>query len=404
MFALGIWGKEEWNEATYDPIKPFIISKFFRSPELIFSDIQKISEPGQSGKNCINPNVENFGIEYLHVPTGLKFRVINSPLLLHEVQTCRLIQYLCEFDPIVLPLLGLLNYWANVNSLMVGNFRVTNRSNPFDSPFPASLNWLVLLFLMKKKVIPSARKILSKPHKRIICRGKDLGFSDDPCYPKTWSGLTMKPLQLPEQIARLRCTDDIELYSLPRIVRMLQIVRDFFSFYRTNIRQIGFNQGIIFNPKDGNIQTKAEIMNRNKKLELDNSERNFLNHAERFTKHDVCILHPIDFSKFSLSFNDEIFKLVLFPLMELTMKKIRKFLSSLRKGKIPKTSLSQLFKVDRDDIKKKGKNKSSRSRNGKKVKSKPNGKNKAKSKNVKKVKPKPNGKNKVKSKNKKKSG
>lgn len=350
---------------------------------MVFPDIQKTSTH-QSDKKCINPNEESFGVEFLHVPTSLKFRVISNPLLLHEVQTCRLIEYLCEFDPIVLPLLGLINYWSNVNSLMFGNLRVTNPSNPTVSPFPASLNWLVLLFLMKKKVIPYTRKILSEPHKKIICRGKDLGFSNHPSYPKTWSGLTMNTLQLPEQIARLRNTDDIELYSLPRIVRMLQIVRDFFSFYRANIRKIGFKQGIIFNPKDGNILTKAEVMNTNKKLALDNSERKFLKQAERFTKHDVCILHPINFSKFSLSFNDGIFKLVLFPLMELTMKKIRKFLSSLRKGKVPKTSLSQLFKVNRDDIKKKGKNKSSRSRNGKKVKPKPNGKNKVKSKNKKK--------------------
>lgn len=363
MFDLGIWGKDEWDESTCDPIKPFIISKFFHSPELVFSDIEKISK--HEFKKSIDPNEESFGVELLHKSTGLKFRVINSPLLLYEVQTCRLIEYLCEFDPVVLPLLGLLNYWANVNSLMFGNLRVTNPSNPFVTPFPASLNWFVLLFLMEKKVIPSTREILSKPHKKIIWQGKDLGFSDDSRYPKAWSSLSARPLSLSEQIARLRNSDDVELYSIPKILRMLHILKDFFSFYRTKVLATGFQQGIIFNPKGGYILTRSDIMN--KKLSLDSSERKILQKSRCFTKYDVCILHPIDFSKFSLSFNNEIFKHVFFPLMELTMKKIRKFLSKLKKGKFLKTSLSQSFKVSRRRINKKGKNKS---KNVKKVKPK----------------------------------
>ncbi len=106
---------------------------------------------------------------------------------LMEAQLCRLLKYLCEFDPRCHPLITLACCWfSGTLRDLSGKY---NPKNPLDLPPHYTIQWLVIFFLSQGKYIPAPAEILNRnPDKSVIddVTGTIIGFRCDPNYVKEW--------------------------------------------------------------------------------------------------------------------------------------------------------------------------------------------------------------------------
>ncbi|MES2287673.1 MAG: hypothetical protein V4547_18400 [Bacteroidota bacterium] len=113
---------------------------------------------------------------------------MNFKRVIVEAQLCRLVEYFCEFDPRLLPVLTMARYWSIVNDVKFGQDKVPPKTMHQCLPEPYCLDWLIVTFFIHTNYLPTVRSILERPHRQLIERGTitDVGFSADPEYSREW--------------------------------------------------------------------------------------------------------------------------------------------------------------------------------------------------------------------------
>jgi len=155
------------------------------------------------------------------------FKIVAHPSALPEVQACRLVQYLCSFDPQIKPLLTVIRYWAKVNEI----YLVESHGGRSHAPDLAALDWLVIFFLChKKKMLPTPRHIQERPHTKLIANGIDVGFFADPSFVQEFK-------QNPYKEVGGAGVQPFNIFKL---------AKQFFEFYN-------HNRKLVLNTKDGEI-------------------------------------------------------------------------------------------------------------------------------------------------------
>ncbi|ODM90849.1 Poly(A) RNA polymerase cid13 [Orchesella cincta] len=169
---------------------------------------------------------------------GLTFSLVPQPFLLPEIQTCRLVWYLCSFDPRVKPLLTVIRYWAKVNEVRLGKPGVPVFSH---APDPAALDWLVIFFLCHRmRILPSPREITERPHSKILIQGVDIGFAQDSSYAQQFSSRYLQP--------------DKELHAF----NVFWLAKKMFQFYSKELH-LGTRK-FVLNARDGEVITMREFL------------------------------------------------------------------------------------------------------------------------------------------------
>lgn len=186
-----------------------------------------------SYENCRTP-----GIPYRNPHTSFRFNFITLPLAIGEGFLSELLQYLTTFDPRVRPLLTIVHYWAVSNSVTISEPSRDKENDHDNCPEPIALEWMVILFLINARILPSIRSILDKPHTPVeICKkgthGHDIGFTPDPEYSKQWKSNVVVPSQ------------DSDAF----LTNVIELAADFFQFYPETLHQGCW----ILNPKDGEL-------------------------------------------------------------------------------------------------------------------------------------------------------
>jgi len=192
---------------------------------------------------------EGLGTLFYHITSGFPFNIVfNSPIHLLEVQTCRLLEHLLTFDARAKPLLTLVRYWAQVNNLSVS--RQSEEVIPGFPPGPATLDWLVLLFLCNKGVVPTPRELTERPHDVLLFDGVDIGFSTDLEHTQSFNS----PPIVQED---------------GRIVAVLELAQEFFMFFPDQFCRRNLRHGAVLNTRDGKIESLRGIGINNEGLTQD---------------------------------------------------------------------------------------------------------------------------------------
>jgi len=185
--------------------------------------------------------------QYRQISTGQKISLVVNPVFLAEVQTCRLVKYLLDFDPRAKPFLTLIFYWARQNQikLSIPVFKYQDLTHAF-APEPSALEWMVILFLCQKKIIPTPREILQRPHQPLFyCVNNervDIGFSSDPQFAKqSFVSSKCPPMN----------TDEF-------FIELLQLAQKFFHFYG-DLEADGKQK--FLNTRDGELIMKGDLLN-----------------------------------------------------------------------------------------------------------------------------------------------
>lgn len=261
------------------------------------------------------------GISFIHVETGVEFRLCTTPLVLVEVQRSRLLQYYCRFDPRIKPFLGVIHLWAIVNEIRIG----LSNGNPLYShcnvPDPAALEWLVVFFLCDKGLIPTPRELQSQPHKRLALQsGQLLSFTEDPKFAADWSSHKEDPGKV--------------------VVDLLTLAEEFFAFTIKILERViggGPSRCVVLNTRDAEVLHKEDICQPPKNTpspsfttKLTPNEMSNLR-AELskpvYNTRRLVMMHPFNI-KWQFSFNDKSthLKTVITQIMRSTQKKLQKFL------------------------------------------------------------------------------
>lgn len=176
------------------------------------------------------------GSPFREISTGYRFNWSDSPLTMGEAQLNLLVQYMCTFDTRVKPLFTLVNFWAKYQNVRIAEETISKQVHHCNAPEPEALEWLVMLFLIHKRILPSVRKICQRPHKPLMINEKDVSFSADPNFAEEWK----------QSQNNSRDTDPSSPGFLVSVLRLLQ---GFFTFYSTNL-EFGCH---VLNPKDGEL-------------------------------------------------------------------------------------------------------------------------------------------------------
>ncbi|CAL8131059.1 unnamed protein product [Orchesella dallaii] len=193
---------------------------------------------------CIKPNrgralkEDQLGVFFFHTPSNLNFNIVNFPLYIPEVETCRLLEYLLTFDSRAKPLLTLIRYWSQLNKI-----RLTNEGEYFKAGFPpdpAILDWLVMLFLCCAKIIPSPRQVIKRPHDKFFYDGFDIGFFADPEFAQSFTSYK-------------------EIENDAHTLNVLILATKFFEFYPQQLGRGYLN--LVFNTRDGEIILINDFLN-----------------------------------------------------------------------------------------------------------------------------------------------
>lgn len=117
------------------------------------------------------------------------FTLVTDPSYLVEIRLCQLFQYMCEFDSRAIPLLTIIRYWAKVNKVILGESRPASK---LLIPAPASLDWLVISWMVRIGLVPSPQQIIKRrlhvmniEIENVII---DTGFLADREYAEEWKG------------------------------------------------------------------------------------------------------------------------------------------------------------------------------------------------------------------------
>lgn len=190
----------------------------------VLSDVRSTSKGEGKGR----------GNKFVHSPTEINFQIETNAMLIAEVQLYRLLKHMCQFDWRCRPLLCLVHYWTKVNNIQVGESGIEPEHSYCNVPDPASLDWLVILFLVAQKIIPSPRKVLSRSvHMPIlICESRtDIGFAANEDFLQEW--LTSKSGKGKEE----------NPWSV------LELARNFFRYFS----QLQTSKSWFLNTKDGEV-------------------------------------------------------------------------------------------------------------------------------------------------------
>jgi len=117
------------------------------------------------------------------------FWLVSSLVYLVEVQLSRLLDYMMTFDHKCSLLNSLLHYFCTVNSCYFGGDTSTTSRSKVEA-----MQWLLIFFMSREKLIPTVREVMSQPHPTIIivhgtARGfidVDIGFGTEEEYRFNW--------------------------------------------------------------------------------------------------------------------------------------------------------------------------------------------------------------------------
>ncbi|CAL8133435.1 unnamed protein product [Orchesella dallaii] len=261
---------------------------------------------------------------------------------LPEVQTCKMVEYLCTFDSRVKPLMTVVFYWVKVNNIRFGK-EDQSQFTVGIAPDPALLEWLVILFLCKKKIVPRPRKISGENADTwLIFDGVEIGVKVDP------------------QLAQAWCNRYKEEDEDQHVLNVFILAKEFFNFWN----EFGLKAAIepmVIDFKNGIYFEKAEVSRNSESIRglswatgISISDLNLIdsepNIKEGFYKGSeaVTILHPLHI-KYGFSFCSSLL-LKVCSKMGITYRRLDKFLEEYKSNKedycVTRLSFSNLLKVD----------------------------------------------------------
>lgn len=192
-------------------------------------------------------NENGFELLSKHYVVGCKLKYKNSSIPIRlftysetmgEAQVCRLMKYLCLFDPRCHPLLILTHYWIFIN-----NVKFSTKEDPAHAHLslqePLNFQWLVIHFMCYRKYIPTVREIQNRPHEILSDRlnRTDIGFFADLKYVKEWRLLKNGPKE-----DWGYCTEGF-------VLNVIKLFQDFLEFCGVFLNSGNF----ILNTKDGEV-------------------------------------------------------------------------------------------------------------------------------------------------------
>ncbi|CAL8143359.1 unnamed protein product [Orchesella dallaii] len=265
------------HKPLLDREKPFKLQKE-QVEDLFTSKAGRKILPGVEAVDTPVADYEPRAFQFLHKPTGLKFSIAGDSHFRTEAQTCRLVKFLLDSDPRARPLLTLIFYWANECEVVTSQpiYKWPNLTHAF-APHPASLEWMILLFLVEKKIIPSPREVQKRAHKKLVIFSEtDIGFSTAEWEHPSRSGP-------PEN-------------SNEFFIHLVELARDFFDFYSK--LQSG---SWILNTRDGEVILKKDFLSDNpkasqaeRKTKLRQEEvAKIMKIEKRWGKRAFIMLHPL---------------------------------------------------------------------------------------------------------------
>ncbi|CAL8143347.1 unnamed protein product [Orchesella dallaii] len=271
------------HKARYDRDQPFKLQREHVEKRFTSKGGRKIL-PGVEAVHTSEAGYEPRAFHFLQKPWGVKFSIAGDSHFRTEAQTCRLVDFLLDSDPRARPLLTLVFYWANKCEVVTSKpiFEHPHRTHA-SAPHPASLEWMVLLFLVDKKIIPSPREVQMRVHKKLIVFSEtDIGFSTTEWKHPSSSGVSNTP---PE-------------YSNEFFIHLIELARDFFNFY-CKLRSGSW----ILNTRDGEVISKEDFLNLNDNLKDSQVERKTKLRQEEVAKimkikrcwehRPLVMLHPL---------------------------------------------------------------------------------------------------------------
>jgi len=244
---------------------------------------------------------------------------------LPEVQACRLISYLCSFDPRVKPLLTVIRYWAKVNDIRLAK-PSSGRHHP---PDPAALDWLVIFFLCyKKKMVPTPRQVVDQPHAKLMLENFDIGFSTGSKFAQEFS-------QYEEEEG-----EDVRVFNIFSLAKQL------FKFYS---HELGLGEKkLVLNMKDGEIIPMEAFHGKVSSIptNLTQIEIEMTRKGNVTTNNAVLsLLHPL-YLRQGFSFCDKTFVSLVCPKMAITRKKMEKVLTKYKKGDMQNGDIMSALNVN----------------------------------------------------------
>lgn len=274
--------------------------------------------------------------------TNLLFRLVSAPWFLPEVQRCRLLQYYCEFDSRIKPLLGVIHLWALVNKIRLGNANIDYQQTHCHVPDPGALEWLVVMFLLDKKIIPTPREVQEQPHQRLDFFSRnfkneqinhDIGFSSDPQFAADWAEKNSPGLK-----------DNVDA----AVISILKLAVHFFTYLfdicaRCNVK----HRCILLNTRDGEILRKGQVFAEQAKTKLTPDEISDLREELKkdiYRRSRLLLMHPF-YIKWRFSINDQHFLSQVLPVVKTTKAKLRHFLKRYRLS-LDKASVMQSINLN----------------------------------------------------------
>jgi len=231
---------------------------------------------------------------------GVTFSIGSRLNVLPEVQACRLVQYLCSFDPRVKPLLTVIRYWAEVNDIRLAK----PGGGRFNPPDTAVLDWLVIFFLChKKKMIPTPRQVQERPHRKLLVNDIDIGFCADPSF-----------------VQEFKQDPCMEVGgAVAQAFNIFNLAKQFFEFY-------SHNKKLVLNMMDGEIIPMEQFVGDINTMEtkLSEQERQWARKMHRGNNPGhLILLHPLNlnlkrgFACFDRNYVDSVV-----PVMKVTRDKL----------------------------------------------------------------------------------
>lgn len=119
---------------------------------------------------------------------SISFTLVPHREYLVEARLCELLQYMCTFDSRAVPLITLFRYWSKVNKIKFGDSKTGYPGLLI--PAPASLDWMIMSWMVASGYIPSPDLILTRDHLKMSARVErisfDVGFHKDRRLSKVW--------------------------------------------------------------------------------------------------------------------------------------------------------------------------------------------------------------------------
>lgn len=135
---------------------------------------------------------ENLRIIYSpqHGPS-FSFTLVTHEAYFMEARLGDLLRYMCTFDSRAMPLLTLVRYWAKINQVFLGEGQEASQSKLI-TPGSATLDWLVISWMVQRGLVPSPERILSRNHQHVYIQLTevfvvDVGFSTDSELAEEWT-------------------------------------------------------------------------------------------------------------------------------------------------------------------------------------------------------------------------